>query len=61
MSRKHAHKRRSPWQIFRLPLLLGLLSVVGLVSALVGDDIWDALSWIMLSIPVLVIVWFMKS
>ncbi|MBX3622776.1 MAG: hypothetical protein KF891_22645 [Rhizobacter sp.] len=32
-------------QVFAVPALLALTSVVGLVSALVGDGPWDALSW----------------
>jgi hypothetical protein len=51
-------ERRSLWRVFRWPLVLGFLSVVGLVSALVGDGIWDALSWIALSVPVAVVAWF---
>ncbi len=34
--------------IFRWPLLIGLLNVAGLVSALVGDGWYDALSWLLL-------------
>ena len=49
-----APARRSVW---RIPLLLALLSVVGLLSALLGDDVWDALSWAALGAPVAVIVW----
>lgn len=44
---------RSPWMIFRWPLLIALISIVGLVSALVGDGWWDALSWATLGIPAL--------
>jgi hypothetical protein len=57
MGREH----RSLWKIFRWPLLLGLSSGVGLVSALLGDGVWDALSWITLGIPVAVIAWRMKT
>lgn len=46
---------RSLWVIFRWPLFLGLISIVGLVAALVGDGLWDVLSWITLGIPAL---WF---
>ncbi|MGE0802561.1 MAG: hypothetical protein AB7G13_18890 [Lautropia sp.] len=42
---------RSLWMIFRWPLLLGALSIVGLVSALIGDGVWDGLSWAALGIP----------
>ncbi|MBN9340920.1 MAG: hypothetical protein ABT02_12675 [Comamonadaceae bacterium SCN 68-20] len=42
---------RSLWLIFRWPLLIAMVSIVGLVSALVGDGMWDALSWATLGIP----------
>jgi len=38
--------------IFAIPLLVALASGVGLASALVGDGIWDALSWLTLSVPI---------
>jgi len=45
--------------IFRWPLALALLSLFGLVSALVGDELYDLLSWLSLGIPLLLIgvVW----
>jgi hypothetical protein len=46
-------RRRTIRQIFGIPLLIGLLSAIGLASALVGDGIWDGLSWITLAIPIL--------
>jgi hypothetical protein len=55
---RHAHERRSLWRIFRWPLLIGFSSIVGLVSALMGDCWWDALSWLMLLVPAAVVVWF---
>jgi hypothetical protein len=45
-------------RVFGIPLLLGLLSAVGLLSALLGDHLWDALSWLTLSLPVSVILWY---
>ena len=47
----------SPWQIWRWPLLLGLLSLVGLVAALVADGPGDALSWAALGVPAGVCAW----
>jgi ABC-type transporter Mla maintaining outer membrane lipid asymmetry permease subunit MlaE len=44
-------QRRAPRSlavIFAMPLLLALVSAVGLASALLGDGIWDALSWLTL-------------
>jgi len=34
-------KHRTLGQIFAVPLLIGVMSIVGLVAALVGDGIWD--------------------
>jgi hypothetical protein len=45
--------RKTFWQIFAVPTLIGVLSVVGLVAALVGDGWWDGVSWLTLTIPVL--------
>lgn len=50
--------RRTLWQVFRAPLLLALLSVVGLVAALVGDGLLDLLSWLTLGSTLLVITWY---
>ncbi len=50
--------------VFGVPMILAALSVFGVVSALLGDGVWDVLSWITLSIPVAVIVrhvWFAGS
>ncbi len=40
------------------PLLLGLLSASGLVSALVSDGWGDAWSWFGLGLPVAVMAWY---
>ncbi|SDI11295.1 hypothetical protein SAMN05216189_1002145 [Pseudomonas delhiensis] len=48
--------KRNLWRVFRWPLALAVLSLVGLVSALVGDGPWDALSWVALGIPLVVIL-----
>lgn len=50
--------RLSLRQVFAAPLAIAILSAVGLVSALLGDDIWDALSWLALTVPVVVILWY---
>ena len=38
-------RRQTNWRIFRWPLVIGVASLVGLVSALIGDGWYDALSW----------------
>jgi hypothetical protein len=50
--------RQTLGQIFVGPLLVGIFSTLGLVSALVGDGFWDGVSWVMLLVPVLLCVAF---
>jgi hypothetical protein len=45
-------------RVFAIPILLGVLSIVGLLSALLGDDAWDILSWLALGVPCVVIGWY---
>ncbi len=52
MRAMHPPRRQSLRRIFAVPLLLALLSAVGLVSALVGDGAWDVLSWLTLAMPI---------
>lgn len=40
--------------IWRWPTLLALLSLFGLLAALLADGLWDLLSWLALSVPVAV-------
>jgi len=39
------------------PIGLAVLSAIGLLSALLGDGAWDALSWAALALPVGVAAW----
>ena len=41
-------------QIWGAPVVLGLLSAVGLVAALVADGLGDVISWVILTSPVVV-------
>lgn len=43
--------------IYRIPTLLSLLTLIGLISALFGAGGWDLFSWITLAMPLLVIGW----
>lgn len=42
---------------FAIPLLLALLSLVGLIVALTGDGDRDLVSWVALSAPLLAVLW----
>ncbi|MGF6179339.1 hypothetical protein ABIB42_000337 [Massilia sp. UYP32] len=48
---------RTPMQIWGAPIVLAILTTIGLISALLGDGIWDALSAVTLGIPCLVGAW----
>lgn len=45
-------------QIWGMPALLGAISVIGLFSALLGDGVWDAVSWFALGLPSGIIAWY---
>jgi hypothetical protein len=45
-------------KLWGMPLLLGLLTTIGLLSALLGDGIWDILSAVALGIPVVIGLWY---
>lgn len=47
--------------IFAVPLLIAVLSTVGLVSALTGDGWRDVISWLGLAAPVFAVFWAMKA
>ena len=54
--------RRSSSQIWRWPLVLAVLTGSGLFSALLGQSgLWLPLSWLLLSIPLLVILWCLPA
>lgn len=38
--------------VYKMPLALGISTLVGLLFALVGDGIYDIASWIALAIPI---------
>lgn len=45
---------------FAIPALLAAASLIGLVSALVGNGPADALSWVTLFIPIAAVAWAMR-
>ncbi|RCH54745.1 hypothetical protein DJ568_09655 [Mucilaginibacter hurinus] len=44
--------------VWLLPLVFAIISSIGLISALTGDDAWDMVSWLMLIIPLAAIVYY---
>ena len=45
-------------RMWAAPVVLGVLTASGLVSALVSDDLGDVWSWIGLGIPMAVLTWY---
>lgn len=44
-------------QIWGAPIALGLISTIGLITALVSNGIGDVMSWIALATPIAVVFW----
>ncbi len=49
---------RTPDQIWAIPVLLAVLTLVGLVAALLGDGVWDLVSAVTLGAPVAAGAWY---
>lgn len=43
-------------RLWGMPLLIALLSLAGLIAALVGDSYWDVFSWLALGIPIVIVI-----
>ncbi len=39
------------WRIWRMPLLLGVLTAFGLMAALLGQGPWRVTAWLALAVP----------
>jgi hypothetical protein len=50
--------RQATGAVWRWPIVLAVVTALGLLSALLGDAAWDALSWFALGTPVVVAAWF---
>jgi len=42
---------------YLMPLIIAMISSAGLLFALIGDGLWDYLSWLALGIPVAIGQW----
>ena len=43
--------------IFVIPVVVAILSLIGLIGALLGDGVWDGIGWLGLGACVAVMVW----
>jgi hypothetical protein len=48
---------KSKREVWAVPVLLGILTVVGLLAALLGDGVWDLVSVAALAVPVATGLW----
>lgn len=53
--------QNSLWRVFAIPLAIAAISLVGLVSALLGDGLKDWISWAALATPLVVIAWAARA
>lgn len=53
-----SNNKSSFTRLWGWPLVLGLLTASGLITALVSETWGDAWSWIALGVPVAVVAWF---
>jgi hypothetical protein len=51
------NRRNSFRKIYGSASVLAALTGAGLLSALFGDGLWDAVSWVALAVPLFVILW----
>jgi hypothetical protein len=45
-------------RIYGIPALLGVVIMFGLLAALLGQGFWHGLSWLALSLPIVVAGWY---
>ncbi|MBD3835088.1 hypothetical protein [Brevundimonas sp.] len=59
MTRHHHANRKdlSLWAVFRAPIMLFVLSLIGLVGALLEDGTWDAIGSALLASTVVATIW----
>ena len=46
------------FHVFGRPILLGLASAIGLLCALLGDGVWDVVSWVTLGVQLAIVIWY---
>ena len=50
-------QKRSAYQIFAIPCLLFVAGMIGLVSALLFDNIIDLIAVVAIAMPVIIVFW----
>jgi hypothetical protein len=57
---RRQQRRRSTVAVAAAPVLLSLVTILGLLAALIADGAWDAISWVALSVPIFVVAAFVS-
>jgi hypothetical protein len=56
---QHPSHRSHFWRLWGWPIVLGLMTGVGLISALFSDGgVGDAVAWLTLGIPTVICFWY---
>jgi hypothetical protein len=50
---------KAPIRVWTAPIVLGVLTAVGLISALVSDSTGDVLAWLTVGAPVAAVLWYL--
>lgn len=58
MERNQTTQRSNFWLVWRMPLLLAVLTLFGLIIALVKTGVWHWLAWAGLATPIVVGLWY---
>lgn len=56
MKRQGRIAAQGSWTIFKWPLSVAVLSLIGLASALIGDGWFDAISWLSLGSTIVLMI-----
>lgn len=48
-------------KIWRIPFWLGILTLFGLLIAILGTGFWYGIAWVAVSLPLLVIVYYINK
>lgn len=46
------------WRVWRWPVALNVITIVGLIAPLIGDGYWDVVSWVVFGLLVAVSLWY---
>lgn len=46
------------WFVWRMPLLMAVVTASGLLAALLGAGSWRVLAWVALALPLVIGAWF---